>query len=244
MISVIIPVLDAQNELATTFGALVPATIEGLVREVIVVDGGSSDHSLRIADEMGAKVITGPKGRGRQLALGGRKADGPWLLFLHADTVLEPGWSMDAEQFMQNFPQGQEGAAAFRFALNDKGIAPRMVEFMVGLRSHILKLPYGDQGLLIHKDFYDEIGGYSEVPLMEDVAIIRAIGAKRLHILASKARTSAVRYRNDGYIRRISRNLFCLGQYFAGVAPAKIARTYDPQMTPDAPEKESRDVRS
>jgi rSAM/selenodomain-associated transferase 2 len=243
MISVIIPTLNAQYGLAASLSALVPATIDGLVREVIIVDGGSQDDSLLIAEEVGAKIIRTSNGRGHQLALGGREAKGPWLLFLHADTILEPHWSIDAEQFMQSFPQGQQGAAAFRFALNDKGLLPRFMEFMVGLRSQILKLPYGDQGLLIHKDFYDEIGGYAELPLMEDVEIVRRIGARRMHILGSKALTSAVRYRSEGYARRISRNLYCLGRYFMGAAPAKIARTYEDGKSQKT-SKENRDARS
>ncbi len=244
MISVIIPVFNARNELPATLGALVPATIDGLVREVIIVDGGSCDDSLRIAEDAGARIISSPRGRGQQLARGGREARGPWLLFLHADTVLEHGWGEEVTQFINTRSKAGHEAAAFRFALNDKGLAPRFVEFMVGLRSHVFKLPYGDQGLLIHRNLYDEIGGYADLPLMEDVAIVRAIGARRLHILASRARTSAVRYRTDGYIRRIARNLFCLGQYFAGVDPAHIARTYDPQYAQNTPPEEQRDVRS
>jgi rSAM/selenodomain-associated transferase 2 len=227
MISVVIPTLNAERSLAASLTALVPASVEGVVREVIIVDGGSSDATLKIADDAGAKVISSLKGRGCQLATGGRQAKGPWLLFLHADTKLDWRWSRDAELFMRRF-EGQQKAAAFRFALDDEGLSARAMEFMVGWRSSLLKLPYGDQGLLIQKTFYDQVGGFSELPLMEDVEIVRRIGGKRLTILPAKALTSATRYLEHGYLSRITRNLMCLGLYFAGVAPQKILKRYEP----------------
>lgn len=228
MISVILPTLNAERELAATLMALVPASVEGIVREVVIVDGGSTDATLPIADEAGANIISTSKGRGHQLALGGLEAKGPWLLFLHADTVLEPCWAGDAEQFIQRFEKRrQDAAAAFRFTLDDEGLAPRLVEQLVGMRSSWLKLPYGDQGLLIKKSFYEDLGGFSELPLMEDVEIVRRIGRKRMHILPSQAVTSAIRYQEHGYVRRIARNLYCLGLYFAGVAPKDIVRSYE-----------------
>ena len=92
MISVIIPTLNAENDLPTTLNALIPAAISGIVKEVIVVDGGSHDHTVRIADNAGAKIITSEKGRGKQLNKGATQALSPWLLFLHADTELTEGW--------------------------------------------------------------------------------------------------------------------------------------------------------
>ena len=230
MISVIIPTLDAERTLAATLTALVPATIEGVVREVIIVDGGSKDATLKIADEVGAVILSCNRGRGVQLAKGGRKALGPWLMFLHADTVLEPEWRKQASRFMQRMDQrdpADQGAAAFSFALDDEGGMPRLMEHLVGLRSRLLKMPYGDQGLLISKRLYEQIGGYKELPLMEDVEIVRRLGARRMHILKARAVTSAVRYVQEGYGARIGRNLTCLGMYFAGVSPHKIAVHYE-----------------
>ncbi len=230
MISVIIPTLDAERELAATLTALVPASIAGVVREVIIVDGGSNDATLTIADDAGAHILSCAKGRGSQLATGAEAAAGPWLLFLHADTMLEPCWREQASSFMQRMDKRdlhRQGAAAFRFALDDEGFVPRFVERVVGLRSSVLKMPYGDQGLLISKRLYEEIGGYKPLPLMEDVEIVQRIGHKRLHMLPAKALTSAKRYVNEGYGSRIWRNLRCLGMYFAGISPEKIARFYE-----------------
>ncbi len=197
------------------------------MREVLLVDGGSVDATLQIGDDAGAKIISCTRGRGLQLAKGGAQARGPWLLFLHADTTLEPGWSKEAEQFITCHTDQQKAAAAFRFALDDAGVRPRLLEALVGLRCRLFKLPYGDQGLLIEKGYYEQLGGFSDLPLMEDVEFVRRIGGKQIHILSSKAVTSAVRFKNKGYFRRVACNLYCLVLYYAGVAPHKIARRYD-----------------
>jgi rSAM/selenodomain-associated transferase 2 len=228
MISVVIPTLNAESGLAASLSALVTATVEGLVREVIVVDGGSSDRTLVIADQAGARIVTSERGRGRQLAAGAAVARFPWLLFLHADTVLDPGWEREVAALIERVEVGErpETAAAFRFALDDLGVLPRMLEAGVGLRSSLLRLPYGDQGLLVPRRLYESIGGFRELPLMEDVDIIRRLGRRRTMILRTRAVTSAVRFRRDGYVPRITRNLTCLALFYLRVPPHLIARLY------------------
>jgi rSAM/selenodomain-associated transferase 2 len=228
MISVIIPTLNAGEHLARTLSALVPAAVDGLVGEVIVVDGGSSDATAAIADEAGATFVVRSGGRGYQLMAGARRARFPWLLFLHADTALEPGWEREASAFMAAIDIGKRpvAAAAFRFALDDGGLRPRLVERLVALRCALLRLPYGDQGLLIPRALYGEIGGYGSHPLMEDVDIVLRLGRRRLALLRSRAVTSAVRYRRDGYLRRSLRNLLCLLLFFLRVPTAVIRRVY------------------
>ena len=228
MISVVIPVLNAEASLAATLTALVPAAVEGLVREVIVVDGGSADRSIEIADQAGADVVRSRPGRGAQLAAGAAAARGPWLLFLHADTVLAAGWERDASAFIERVGLGQrpEAAAAFRFALDDLGFKPRLLEALVGLRCAVLRLPYGDQGLLISRRHYERIGGYRDMPLMEDVDIVRRLRREETIILRTPAVTSAIRYRRDGYILRPLRNLACLALFYLRVPPRVIARIY------------------
>ena len=228
MISVIIPTLDAEVGLARTLGALVPAAVDGLVREVIVVDGGSRDRTAEIADEAGVTFVTRGGGRGCQLAAGATQARFPWLLFLHADTVLDPGWEREVTAFMEAIDTGRRSpaAAAFRFALDDDGLGPRLLERLVALRSTLLRLPYGDQGLLMPKGLYAEIGGYPASPLMEDVGLILRLGRRRISLLRSRAVTSAARYRRDGYIRRSLRNLACLALFFLRAPQSVIARVY------------------
>jgi rSAM/selenodomain-associated transferase 2 len=228
MISVVIPTLNAQAELGATLSALVPAAVDGLVRQVVISDGGSTDDTARIAEAAGAEFISGSGGRGVQLRLGAEAARCPWLLFLHADTALEPGWEREAVGFMQRANEGAARARAgyFRFRLDDRGAMPRLLEKMVAFRCALFRLPYGDQGLLIPRALYDEIGGFSPIPLMEDVDLIRRLGRRRLSMLDANAVTSPRRYRSDGYLPRIARNLYCLALYYFKVPPAEIVKRY------------------
>lgn len=229
MISVIVPTLNAERSLPHSLEALVHAAADGLVREVVVVDGGSSDHTRRIADAMGCNVIDAPRGRGPQLAAGAKAARHPWLLFLHADTVLETGWEREIRGFLDSVERSGDlhRAAAFRFALDSFSRRARLLETAVALRCALFRLPYGDQGLVIHRRFYDAIGGYAPLPLMEDVDMVRRIGRRRLVVLRSAAVTSPDRYERTGYLKRSLRNLSCLTMYLAGVSPERIARRYE-----------------
>lgn len=223
MISVIVPTLNAAHQLGPTLAALVPASVEGLISEVIIADGGSVDGTDRIADAWGAKFIQAERGRGSQLGAGAAEAQKPWLLFLHADTRLEPGWEHAARRLME---EDEGRAGAFRFRLADRGVSPRLVEAGVALRCALLSLPYGDQGLLISRKLYDEIGGFRPIPIMEDVDLVRRLGRRRLAILDAAAVTSAERFRTQGYFGRILRNLGCLALFYGGVSPSRIARLY------------------
>lgn len=229
MISVVIPALNAEAELTRTLAALVPAAVDGIVREVVLADGGSSDKTLLIADDAGAVIVKSERGRGPQLIAGAAHAKSPWLLFLHADTVLDDGWEREASRFMGEVDHCNraEAAAAFRFALDDRGIAPRVLERLVAMRASLAGLPFGDQGLLISRRLYKGVGGFAALPIMEDVDIVRRLGRARIAMLKSRAVTSAARYRSEGYVRRTLRNQKCLGMYLAGASMERIARVYN-----------------
>ena len=224
MLSIVIPTLNSGPRLGPTLEALVPGALSGLVSQLVISDGGSTDSTLAIADAAGADVVSGPPGRGAQLARGAEAARGRWLLFLHSDTVLAPNWPDRIRRFID---EGDEArAASFRYRLDDHRARARIVETIVALRCLLAVLPYGDQGLLISRRLYDHLGGYRLLVLMEDVDLVRRIGRRRLTVLDHDAVTSAERYRSGGYLRRTTRNLACLGLWYAGVAPERIARIY------------------
>lgn len=218
-LSVVIPTLNASETLPHTLAAL-----EG-VDDIIVVDGGSADSTMELADRLGGRAVAAPRGRGAQLRAGAEAARGDWLLFLHADTSLEEGWREAVHSFCGK-TENHAKAAAFGFALDDPSPQARRLERMVAWRVRRLGLPYGDQGLLVHRDFYRAIGGFRPLPLMEDVDLVRRIGRDRLVTLLVVARTSAARWRRDGWLRRSARNLACLALYFGGVSPHVIKRFY------------------
>ncbi len=225
MLSVIIPTLNAENGLAATLAALARARDHRLVGEVIVADGGSRDGTGEIARAHGAMVIEGARGRGAQLRAGARAACGDWLLFLHADTVPGPGWEAAVAGFIEG-PTNQECAGVFRFALDDESRRARWLVRAVNWRTRVLGLPYGDQGLLIARRLYGEIGGFRPMPIMEDVDLVRRLGRARIKVLEADAVTSAARYVRAGYARRVLRNLSCLGLYYLHVPPRVLLRLY------------------
>ncbi|MBY0560455.1 TIGR04283 family arsenosugar biosynthesis glycosyltransferase [Hyphomicrobium sp.] len=218
-LSIVIPTLDAGATLAQTLVSL------GDVREVLVVDGGSHDDTVLIAERARVRVLHAQKGRGCQLAEGAANARGDWLLFLHADTCLERDWQAAVTSFIED-PTNTARAAVFRFQLDHGSAEARRLEAMVDWRVRRLGLPYGDQGLLIHRDFYHSIGGFRPIPIMEDVDLVLRIGRSRLEILPIAARTSAKRWMEQGWTLRSAQNIFCLVLYFVGVPARLISRVY------------------
>ncbi len=222
-LSIVIPTLNAAERIGPCLGALSEGLMSGLIHELIIADGGSEDAVGELADALGARLVTAPRGRGQQLAAGAQAAHGDWFLFLHADTVLQPGWVAAVRTHMDAGPQ-QAGNFTLRFDTT----APmgRLVAAWANLRATLFALPYGDQGLLVSRLLYRQTGGYPLIPLMEDVALVRRIGRARLVRLDAVAVSSAARYAADGWLRRGWRNLTTLALYFLGVSPQRLARRY------------------
>ncbi len=220
-LAVIIPVLNEAARLPATLHAL-RAEIPGA--EIVVVDGASTDESVGVAREAGARVVFAARGRGAQLAAGIRATSAPWLLLLHADTVLAPGAGAALARFIAA-PDAGARAGYGRFTLATAAPWARRMERLVAWRARVLGLPYGDQGLVISRALLTRVGGMAALPLMEDVDLVRRIGRARLVALPIDAVTSAARHAR-GVRRRSLRNLTCLALYFLGVAPWRIVSFY------------------
>ncbi len=195
MISVVIPTFNAERTLPRCFDSLIAAAVRGVLREVIVADGGSSDATLEIADAAGAHIlqVRRPVSRAELLIAGAAAARSDWLLFLRADTALEPGWDLEVESFLAQSGPEFPRAAVFRFALDEFGGRARRAEVLTALRGGLLGLPYGDQGLLISKRFYRKLGGYRPLAGMEDADLVRRIARHRLVKLRARAVNLALR---------------------------------------------------
>lgn len=210
MITVIIPTLKIDDELKKL--------LDVLPDDVIIVNGGRETHSLAKYN-----IINTNPGRGCQLATGANFARGDWLFFVHADSILTEGWSDTLEKHTETDP---DKALAFRLKFDDHGFFPRLLEHWVRFRCWAFALPYGDQGLFISRVLYDDIGGYHDVPLMEDVDIIKRIGRARLKMSDQAIITSAEKYNKYGYLFRMVQNGFCLALYKFGVSPKAIKKFY------------------
>jgi rSAM/selenodomain-associated transferase 2 len=216
-LTVVIPVLNAAESLALCLASLAPGM--GMIGEIIVVDGGSTDGTRSKA--AGVKILSAPASRGGQFSTGIAAATGAFLLLLHADSVLSPDWLVHVKAAMQR----PDYAHYFRFRLDSPARMARLLEAGVALRCRYLRLPYGDQGLLISRTLLDSVGGMPDLPLMEDVELVRRL-KRRLRPLPAISTTSARRYERDGWLRRPLRNLFCLGLFYCGVPPARIKMFY------------------
>ncbi len=222
-LSVVIPTRNAEAGLGPCLAALGPGLQAGLIRELVIADGGSTDATRRIAEAAGAVWVGGPPGRGPQLARGVAAASGPWLLLLHADTTLSPEWP---DAVFDAMAMGRPGYFRLRFDATGPGAA--LTAAWANTRARTFGLPFGDQGLLLSRADYNAAGGYPEIPLMEDLALSRALtrAGRRPRPLAASATTSASRYQARGWFRHGAANLWRQVRFLAGADPAKLLRGY------------------
>lgn len=220
LISVIIPALNEERYLDRTLQSLQQAA--GV--EVMVVDGGSADDTVRQAKAAGVRVMVAAGGRARQMNVGARAAQGDILFFLHADTLAPPGFDGAIRRALQD-PRVAAGA----FHLGIRGASPglRLVEHLANWRSRWLGLPYGDQGLFVRADLFRKMGGFPELPIMEDYVMVRRLGRRgRVVTLPLAVATSGRRWQALGIWRTTLINQMIIIGYSLGVAPPVLARWY------------------
>jgi len=219
-ISVIIPILNEAKNIMATLQALLPLSPS----ELFIVDGGSSDGTRAICRQFGVEVLTAPRGRAAQMNYGARRATGDVLLFLHADTRLPPTAFDDIRNALSD-PRCVGGR--FDIQLDGDHWMLRVIGAMISLRSRLSKVGTGDQGIFVRREVFQRMGGFPEIPLMEDIALCRAL--KRLGAVAclrSKVITSARRWESDGVWRTIIRMWALRLLYLAGVSPVRLKKFY------------------
>jgi rSAM/selenodomain-associated transferase 2 len=224
LVAIVIPTVDEEATLAALLGDI--ARLE-VPHEVVVSDGGSADATREVARAAGARVVEGPRGRGTQLRAGVAATGAPLVCCLHADVRLDRSARADLAALAA---RGRSGAWCFRLRIDGRRWSYRIVEWAANTRTRIIALPYGDQGLVVSRSTYDAVGGYRDVPLMEDVLIARALGrAGGISLLGSELVVSARRWERDGILRRSITNFVILARFTLGASPERLLERYRPK---------------
>jgi rSAM/selenodomain-associated transferase 2/rSAM/selenodomain-associated transferase 1 len=219
-LSIVIPTLNEEEHLGLT--------LEKVGRmphgEAIVVDGGSRDRTVEVAEKWGARVIRTEPNRGKQMNLGAREALGDILLFLHADTLLPGNYSVFIRKALTD-PNVVGGAFAWRVEPSTPFL--RYLEKNVAWRTKIFQMPYGDQAYFVRTSVFREMGGYADIPLMEDVEYIRRLRKiGKLAFITQPVVTSPRRYQKRGPVRTTLRNKLTLFGYYLRVPPERLSKFY------------------
>jgi rSAM/selenodomain-associated transferase 2 len=230
-LSIIIPTLNEAAVLAQTLAAIGPDPNI----EVLVVDGGSQDDTCAFAQTWGAKLLRSNPGRAQQMNLGAETAQNDILLFLHGDTLLPPDYY---GLIARALAQPQTIAGAFDLTINAPDLALRLVEWGVRLRSRLLQLPYGDQGIFLRRETFMAIGGYPKLAIMEDYQFIQNL--KRLGkiaIVTTPVKTHPRRWQRLGILRTTVLNQIMILGYHLGIAPERLRQLYGWYNKASAPYK-------
>ena len=218
-LSIIIPVL---NE-----GVVLDHTLQSLSRcshEIIIVDGDSNDGTLEVASQYTPHVLSSTPCRGKQQDKGARYAHGDAFLFLHADTILPRRFENMIEETLSD---SRVTFGAFKLSIYPSRAALRLIAHMANLRSRWLKMPYGDQGLFMRRSDYFQVGGFKDLPIMEDVDLVQRLNRKGQFKLARGfVKTSARRWESEGVLYTTLRNLSLMIRYLRGESPYRFYHLY------------------
>ncbi|MBW2055172.1 MAG: TIGR04283 family arsenosugar biosynthesis glycosyltransferase [Deltaproteobacteria bacterium] len=219
-ISIIIPAINEANNIAKTIESIGP----GDKKEIILVDGGSIDDTVSIAISLGARVITGTPPRSRQMNQGADQATGDVLVFLHADTRLPEKFE---NVIFNSFKQPKMVAGAFELRMDSPTPGLRLIERLANWRSRYLKMPYGDQAIFLSTKLFHDLGGFPDIPIMEDFELIRRLRKQgNIVTLPVPVFTSPRRWQNFGILKTTLINQLVIAAYVMGIGPEMIARWY------------------
>jgi rSAM/selenodomain-associated transferase 2 len=234
MISVVIPTLNEARCLPDTLSVLIAAATREL--EIIIVDGGSVDDTVTIAQSFGVRVVNCAGGRAKQMNAGAAIANGEILMFLHGDTQVPKAFDVWVNEFDLSQSKSSVIACAFNLKINSDRKLLRLVEWGVSLRSRIFQLPYGDQALFLKTSTFHQFGGFPELPIMEDFVLIRTLARHgKIAIVPAAVTTSARRWEKQGILKTTCINqLMILGYYF-GISPDRLRVWYRSGLTKSPP---------
>jgi len=223
-VSVIIPVLRETQLLDSLIDHLLQIA-DGVPVEMIIVDGSPDGESIKAISREGVTLLAAPAGRARQMNAGAAAAKGDSLLFLHADTRLPPG---AFRRIVETLSKGDCVAGAFDLRYSSERLSMRLIARVACLRSRLTRIPYGDQAQFFRRDYFEKIGGFADIPLMEDVEIMRRIKDRgdRISILPEAVATSARRHEKEGVVYCTLRNWTIVTLYFLGMSPGRLVRFY------------------
>ncbi|MGB3507732.1 MAG: TIGR04283 family arsenosugar biosynthesis glycosyltransferase [Microcoleaceae cyanobacterium] len=223
-ISIVIPVLNEAKTIAQTISTAQTATDI----EIIVVDGGSNDGTVEVAQSLDIQLIYTLPGRATQMNQGAMAATGDILIFLHGDTLLPSGFDWLVRQALL---KANTVAGAFELGIGAGAGSLRVVEKIVNWRSRYLQIPYGDQGIFLKAKIFEEVGGFPEIPIMEDFELIRQLRKRgRIEILSVPVLTSGRRWQKLGILKTTLINQIVIISYLLGVSPEILAQWYRGQI--------------
>ncbi len=223
-VTVIIPVLREVHRLDSLIDHLIEIA-DGMPVELIIVDGSPDGESIKTVSRAGVTLLTAPAGRARQMNAGAAAARGNSLLFLHADTRLPRG---AFRRIVETLSEGLCAAGAFDLRYGSTRPSIRFIARVACLRSRLTRIPYGDQALFFRRDYFEAIGGFTDIPLMEDVEIMRRIKDRGEHIfiLPEPVVSSARRQEKEGVVYCTLRNWAIVTLYLLGMSPERLVRFY------------------
>jgi rSAM/selenodomain-associated transferase 2 len=222
--SIIVPVLHEAERINDLIGHLRQLDLEKS-SEIIVVDGAPEKDTLHSIHDGEITKVSTEKGRARQMNAGAFAARGDILIFLHADTELPLSTLNRMNEFIS---RNQYVGGAFDLGIKSDKRIYRVIAFLGSLRSRLNRIPYGDQAIFVRRDYFNKIGGYKDVPLMEDVELMRRIkrSGKKILISHDRVMTSPRRWEEEGLTYCILRNWTLQILYFLGVSPHKLVKYY------------------